>query len=423
MASHSCLCRSLDRERFAEVVAEWSKEIPALPQLLAERPHLIAPVALLVPEADLQTIARLVAAIEALASRSAWQERALVDAPALAQRPYAPAGVFMGFDFHLTERGPQLIEINTNAGGAFINALIRLVQRGCCPELAAQLPQVGVEPSFAEQVVTIFRHEWQVAGRTKPLATIAIVDDEPAAQYLYPEFLLFRAAFAAAGIRALVSDARSLQWRAGRLWAVDSQRGEGGYSPVDLVYNRLTDFALAEPVHTALAAALAADGAVVTPHPRAHALFADKRRLVTLSDETALVALGVDAETRALLLAHVPTTVLVTDENAEVLWCDRRAFFFKPVAGYGSKAAYRGDKLTRRVWEQVIRPGQYVAQAYAAPGVRLVPEGEGGTRPLKFDLRAYAYRGEVLLFAARLYEGQTTNFRTQGGGFAPVFPV
>jgi hypothetical protein len=24
--------------------------------------------------------------------------------------------------------------------------------------------------------------------------------------------------------------------------------------------------------------------------------------------------------------------------------------------------------------------------------------------------------------AARLYEGQTTNFRTPGGGFAPIFP-
>jgi len=27
----------------------------------------------------------------------------------------------------------------------------------------------------------------------------------------------------------------------------------------------------------------------------------------------------------------------------------------------------------------------------------------------------------VLLYAARMYQGQTTNFRTPGGGFAPVF--
>ena len=40
---------------------------------------------------------------------------------------------------------------------------------------------------------------------------------------------------------------------------------------------------------------------------------------------------------------------------------------------------------------------------------------------LKFDLRAYTYAGDVMWMAARLYQGQTTNFRTPGGGFAPVF--
>ena len=48
----------------------------------------------------------------------------------------------------------------------------------------------------------------------------------------------------------------------------------------------------------------------------------------------------------------------------------------------------------------------------------------GGTpaaTPLKADVRNYAYAGEVRLVAARLYQGQTTNFRTPGGGFAPVF--
>ena len=42
---------------------------------------------------------------------------------------------------------------------------------------------------------------------------------------------------------------------------------------------------------------------------------------------------------------------------------------------------------------------------------------------LKIDLRNYAYRGRVQLLTARLYQGQTTNFRTPGGGFAPVLTV
>jgi hypothetical protein len=33
------------------------------------------------------------------------------------------------------------------------------------------------------------------------------------------------------------------------------------------------------------------------------------------------------------------------------------------------------------------------------------------------------YRGRVQLISARLYQGQTTNFRTPGGGFAPVLTV
>jgi hypothetical protein len=41
----------------------------------------------------------------------------------------------------------------------------------------------------------------------------------------------------------------------------------------------------------------------------------------------------------------------------------------------------------------------------------------------KVDVRFYTYDGELLIAAARLYQGQTTNFRTPGGGFAPVFFV
>jgi hypothetical protein len=42
---------------------------------------------------------------------------------------------------------------------------------------------------------------------------------------------------------------------------------------------------------------------------------------------------------------------------------------------------------------------------------------------LKADVRNYVYRGAVQLVAARLYQGQTTNFRTPGGGFAVVKEV
>jgi hypothetical protein len=109
----------------------------------------------------------------------------------------------------------------------------------------------------------------------------------------------------------------------------------------------------------------------------------------------------------------------MTAENRDALWTKRRQLFFKPAGGYGSKAAYRGDKLTRRVWEE-IEQGTYVAQALVAPSARQTADTQTAAI-FKADIRNYAYAGMVKLVAARLYQGQTTNFRTPGGGFAPVF--
>jgi hypothetical protein len=50
-----------------------------------------------------------------------------------------------------------------------------------------------------------------------------------------------------------------------------------------------------------------------------------------------------------------------------------------------------------------------------------VPDGD--VAELRVDVRNFAYGGETWLRAARLYRGQTTNFRTVGGGFAPVLAL
>jgi hypothetical protein len=121
----------------------------------------------------------------------------------------------------------------------------------------------------------------------------------------------------------------------------------------------------------------------------------------------------------ATLLAAIPRTEIMTISNRDALWTKRRELFFKPATGYGSKAAYRGEKLTKRVWEEITK-STYVAQALVVPSERHVAGIETATT-LKADVRNFAYAGVVKLVAARLYQGQTTNFRTPGGGFAPVF--
>jgi uncharacterized circularly permuted ATP-grasp superfamily protein len=137
-----------------------------------------------------------------------------------------------------------------------------------------------------------------------------------------------------------------------------------------------------------------------------------------LSNDTLLASWGALDTDRAVLRAAVPQTRLVEAGQAEELWAQRKQLFFKPVAGYGSKATYRGDKLTKRDWGEILS-GDFVAQALVAPSERQIKVDEVVT-DLKFDIRAYTYAGQVQLLAARMYSGQTTNFRTEGGGFAPV---
>jgi hypothetical protein len=128
---------------------------------------------------------------------------------------------------------------------------------------------------------------------------------------------------------------------------------------------------------------------------------------------------GVVDDAISTLLAAIPHTGIMTAGNRDALWARRRELFFKPAAGYGSKATYRGDKVTKRVWEEIAN-STYVAQALVAPGKRNVSVTQAATE-LKADVRNYSYAGVVKLVSARLYQGQTTNFRTPGGGFASVF--
>lgn len=322
----------------------------------------------------------------------------------------ATSGVLMGYDFHFEGDTPRLIEINTNAGGALLNALLLQHQQSCCAYAPAEA--LDCDEATGRCFLDMFRQEWAAAGRAGEPARLAIVDDAPAQQFLYPEFRLFQRLFTRAGWAAVIADPAGFERRDGRLYC----QGE----PIDFVYNRLTDFALAEPAHAVLREAWRAGEVVLSPDPWHHALQADKRHLAQLSDPAWLAAHGIAADAVARLAAIVPATQRVTADNAEALWAARKQYFFKPARGYGSKAAYRGDKLTRGTWADIVASADYVAQAYAPPGVRRV-NVDGELKEMKFDIRCYAYAGEVLLIAARVYQGQTTNMRTPGGGFAAVF--
>ncbi|MDP3815407.1 hypothetical protein [Pseudomonas sp.] len=406
-----CFCISLDHEALRAAL-ESTLGQPGLFELVRERcPYLFAAHPVFVAPAQLERMAELIRAIESVVALPAYRELVLARSPAIARHdPGGAKGVFFGYDFHITEDGFGLIEINSNAGGAMLNAVLARAQRACCPAIEQLLPSALQAESLEASIIAMFRQEWALAGHERPLRSIAIVDEAPQQQYLYPEFLLFQQLFQRHDLQAVIADPSELSLRDGRLWH--------GELAIDLVYNRLTDFALDDPAHAQLREAYLQRASLLTPHPQAHALYADKRNLALLSDAQQLQALGVPEATQTLLLAAIPHTEVVDPANAERLWRQRKQLFFKPCAGYGSRAAYRGDKLTQRVWQEILA-GDYVAQALVLPGQRVMAHE---TPALKFDLRDYAYNGEVQWVAARLYQGQTTNFRTPGGGFAPVYP-
>ena len=380
-------------------------------ELVASRPYLFSPSVVFASEGCLQRMAAIVQAIESVIALPAYRQRVLSTASETARHPVAARSVFLGYDFHLDPSGPRLIEININAGGGLLNARLASAQRACCGPVSAWLPRGGV--ALEETFVAMFREEWRLARGDAPLQRIAIVDENPTEQYLAPEFELFRQLFEAHGIAAVIADPRELVW--------DGERMHYQGQPIDLVYNRHTDFLLEHDSSVALRAAYLADGVVLTPHPQAHALYADKRNLILLSDPVALAELGVPEETRAILQAGIPRTVAVRADAGEQFWSERKKWFFKPGTGFGGRAAYRGDKLTKRVFEEILA-GDYIAQEIVPPSERQVP-GVEGAQALKVDFRNYVYNAQVQLVSARMYQGQTTNFRTPGGGFASVLKV
>ncbi|TDK26365.1 hypothetical protein E2F46_06890 [Luteimonas aestuarii] len=378
----------------------------AFPEFTADpsvHAHLFSPYALFVDRAALDAMGRVAATVFDVAANPRYRQHVLQWAPDIATHEPGSAGGVLGLDFHLTVDGPRLIEVNTNPGGLLLNAMLVDAVQACAPDAWTTWTTGANASNMA--IIAWLEDARQQSGRMP--SRLAIVDSAPREQFLYPEFELYAGAFREHGVDCVIRAPEELKFGPDGL--------ADAHGRIDMVYNRLTDFALEEASHTDLRQAYLAGEVALTPHPRAHALFADKRNLAVLGDPVLLGGFGVDAGSTALLAQVIPPTVEVVPGNRDALWAARNGYFFKPAAGFGSRGSYRGDKLTRRTWESMVS-ATYIAQAFAAPSLRIVHGGQS----LKADVRCFASEAGVLLFAVRLYQGQTTNMRTPGGGFAAV---
>ncbi len=409
--NRDCHCISLNKEILRGSLAANLKDAGLPERLLDVHHHLFADSPVFLWQGHINRMAELIRAVKTVANNVNYREAVLAAAPASARQDPGSHGVFFGYDFHLGEEGPQLIEINTNSGGVLLNLYLAAAQQACCTEVLSLLGGSVNVADAEDELINMFKEEWRLQRRNQSLRTIAIVDTEPLTQFLYPEFLLFQSLFERHGITAVISDPRDLNIRESALWV--------GEQKIDLVYNRLTDFYFQTAETACLLEAYQKGLAVVTPSPHAYALYADKRNLPVLSDPNRLKALGVDDQTIETLARSIPNTVIVTQENAAQLWQDRKELFFKPATGHGSRGAYRGAKITHKVWEHIVN-SDYVAQAVVPPSERQLLINDQ-KQSLKLDIRCVSYNGEIQQLSARLYQGQTTNLRTEGGGLATVF--
>lgn len=384
-------------------------------------PSLISRTALALPRKWRDEAERLVSVFyNGIRENHARSEELRAEEPVLPKTPNA--SVLMSYDFHVDfSKDPtgqlRLIEINTNAS---MSLLIDLMngERGLEPledtTKSGSLRCFGrrarelLMDDFAEELLCAQHRPRFEISKALNGAKIAIVDDEPEKQKLYIEFLLYKELFEKRGAECMVADRRDLEMRDGKLWA-------GAVGPIDLVYNRATDFYFEEEASKPLREAMMTGATVITPNPYDYRMLADKNRLVEWSREGQLESVyGLAQKDADLVRRALLRTREVNLIDHETLWKERKGLMFKPRNAYGGKGVYRGSSISRGAFDGVIASDSLAQDFVPAPTTKI-----DGVE-FKYDLRFFAFRDYVHVACARLYQGQMTNATTPGGGVTSI---
>jgi len=146
--NRTCSCKTLNSELLA-------KQLEKYQDIFNSRPNLFSSTMAFISESEVQKMKTLIETIEKVVENESFQETVINKSPKIAHQDFHTRGVFMGYDFHINEDGPQLIEINTNAGGALLNAELARAQHDCCIEVA-------FDKKIEEKFVHMFRNEWNL---------------------------------------------------------------------------------------------------------------------------------------------------------------------------------------------------------------------------------------------------------------------
>lgn len=297
--------------------------------------------------------------------------------------------ICMSYDFHLSNDNLKLIEINTNASFLSLGQLFyesQQLENPCGKNVEAQLKS------------DILQEVSSYSNKQEHLK-VAIVDEKPSQQKLYAEFLSYRELM------------KSWDWM---VEIKDTSDLEPGY---DFIYNRDTDFYFSSERSQKLKDIFNQQSCAISPQPFEYYKLADKERMLEWMQYSQSLFSDHEQDTffKSILLQSTP----LTRETQDQVWSNRKNLFIKPFRSFGSKQSYKAASISRKLFEELVQQKDLVAQEYAPAG-SVSLETDEGVKDFKFDLRVYAYRGEVRSVIARVYQGQVTNMKTLFGGFGLI---
>jgi len=294
--------------------------------------------------------------------------------------------ILMGYDFHLTETGPKLIEINNNAGGLFEK------DDGWIP----QCNHIEMSQDLQTRILSMFPKHWQ---------HIAIMDESISDQYMFPEMQAYAALLEQDGRKVSLVSPEDLQLDQGFLVANGLK--------VDAIYNRHTDFYLETPSMQHIRQAFMAKNVELNPYPRSYALIGDKNRMVDWWRPDGLERC-VDAETLHCIRSVVPETHLLSECNLEEAWKNRKQWVFKPAARHGGKGVLLGKAMSRKRFKALEVESTVMQKLVPASKIEI------DDVTFKFDIRLYMHGSTLIAMSGRAWNGQITNFREEGSGWTAI---
>ena len=322
---------------------------------------------------------------------------------------YESAALVARVDCFVGPDGPKFLELNAEspAGIAYADALVQVFDRDPIRDLFPELTSFR----SADAVVRAVLETWRAWGGLG-LPEVAIVDF--AEVPTWPEFVLFRQRFRAAGVPCSIIDPRHLEW--------DGTRLRHGDRIIEVVYRRvLVEDILQRPDDCRALVEAYRAGAICMVNNLRTPLLHGKGLFALLHDPTMQKLLT--PTQREMVQRVIPYTVRADEAACETASRDREAWVLKPMHGHGGRGVVLGHAVDDATWEAALASADHhVLQHQVSDQRALFPDARDGyaLKDCLVDLDPFLIRGRLAGFLCRLSEGPLANV-SAGASQVPVY--